>query len=255
VVAQPRALTVVAVFGLLALVVTPAGAYEVAAVQDGGSVSGSVKLVGALPKLDPLVVKKSRDVCGERRASEALVLPADKRVKGAVVLLQGVARGKKGVGDVILDTAGCVFVSHVTAVGPTDRVSIRNSDSILHNPHGVRGLSTVFNVALPGRGQVIEVTKYLKSPGVIRVRCDAHPHMSAWLVVHDSPYVAVTDDAGTFSIGDVPPGTYKITMWHAGFRPSGKDRDGRPTYDEPRAVTRTITVAPKAAATVDFELK
>ena len=53
----------------------------------------------------------------------------------------------------------------------------------------------------------------------------------------------------------MPPGTYKITMWHAGFRPSGTDRDGRPTYDEPRAVTRTITLAPKAAATVDFELK
>jgi hypothetical protein len=102
---------------------------------------------------------------------------------------------------------------------------------------------------------VIEVTKYLKSPGVIRVRCDAHPHMSAWLVVHDSPYVAVTDAAGTFSIGDVPPGIYTITMWHAGFRPRGTDRDGLPTYDEPRTVTRTITVAPKATATVDFELK
>jgi plastocyanin len=255
VVTQPRALTIVAVFGFLVLVMTPAGAYEVAAVQDGGTVTGTVRLVGALPKLDPFAVTKSRDVCGEREASEALVLSASQRVKDAVVLIQGVARGRKGVGDVVLDTGRCVFVSHVTAVGPTDRVSIRNSDSILHNPHGVRGASTVFNVALPGRGQVIEVTKYLKSPGVIRVRCDAHPHMSAWLVVHDSPYVAVTDAAGTFSIGDVPPGIYTITMWHAGFRPRGTDRDGLPTYDEPRTVTRTITVAPKATATVDFELK
>jgi hypothetical protein len=66
VVTQPRALTIVAVFGFLVLVMTPAGAYEVAAVQDGGTVTGTVRLVGALPKLDPFAVTKSRDVCGER---------------------------------------------------------------------------------------------------------------------------------------------------------------------------------------------
>src|SRR2546426_7845657 len=39
------------------------------------------------------------------------------------------------------------------------------------------------------------------------------------MIVHDSPYVTVTDAAGAFRIGDIPPGTYKVTMWHAGFRP------------------------------------
>jgi hypothetical protein len=156
---------------------------------------------------------------------------------------------------VVLDNSQCVFVSHVTAAALTERVSIRNSDPVLHNTHGFRGMPSAFNVAMPTKGQMIEVTKYLKSPGVIRVLCDAHPHMFAWLIVHDSPYFAVTDDRGTFSIGDVPPGTYKVTMWHAGFRPRGADKDGRRTYDEPRTVTREITVAPKATATVDFELK
>src|SRR2546429_4639337 len=53
-----------------------------------------------------------------------------------------------------------------------------------------------------------------------------------WILVHDSPYVAVTDERGAFRITDVPPGTYKVTMWHAGFRPKGADKDGRPVYDE-----------------------
>jgi hypothetical protein len=255
VVAQQRALTAAAAFGLMILIATPSGAYELAAVQDGGTITGTVKFVGPLPKLDPIPVSKNRDVCGERKASEALVLSAERGVKGGVVLIAGVARGKKGGRDVVLDNSQCVFVSHVTAAALTERVSIRNSDPILHNTHGFRGTPTAFNVAMPTKGQMIEVTKYLKSPGVVRVLCDAHPHMFAWLIVHDSPYFAVTDDRGTFSIGDVPPGTYKVTMWHAGFRPRGADKDGRRTYDEPRTVTREITVAPKATATVDFELK
>jgi hypothetical protein len=44
-------------------------------------------------------------------------------------------------------------------------------------------------------------------------------------------------------------------MWHAGFRPKGADKDGRRTYDDPKTLTRQLTVAPKATATVDFELK
>jgi hypothetical protein len=73
--------------------------------------------------------------------------------------------------------------------------------------------------------------------------------------VHDSPYVTVTDDKGAFQIDGIPPGAYKVTMWHEGFRARGVDKDGRPQYDEPRTVTRDITIAPKASATVEFELK
>src|SRR5438445_10029621 len=107
----------------------------------------------------------------------------------------------------------------------------------------------------PNRDQFVDITRRLTRPGVVRVRCDAHPHMFAWLIVHDSPYVAVTDDRGAFRIADVPPGTYKVTMWHEGFRPRGVDKDGRPLYDEPRTITRHVTIAPKGAATVEFELK
>jgi hypothetical protein len=245
----------VAACGLLLLVAASCFAYEVATVPDGGTVTGTVKFVGTPPRLDPIPVNKNRDVCGEHKPAEALMLSADRGVKGSVVLIEGVARGKKGASEVVLDNHQCVFVSHVTAVGLKDRVAIRNSDPILHNTHGFLGTPTVFNVALPTKGQMIEVTKYLKKPGVVRVLCDAHPHMSAWMIVHDSPYFAVTDAGGAFRIADVPPGTYKVTMWHAGFRPRGADKDGRPLYDEPRTVTRELTVAPKATATVDFELK
>ncbi|HEX6210079.1 MAG TPA: carboxypeptidase regulatory-like domain-containing protein, partial [Methylomirabilota bacterium] len=214
-----------------------------------------VKFVGAPPRLEPLAVNKNRDVCGDRKESEALVLGPERGVRGSVILLEGVGRGKKPGAELVLDNHRCLFVSHVSAVMTGERARVKNSDAILHNTHGFLGKPTVFNLALPNRDQMIEITKRLTRPGVIRVVCDAHPHMSAWLVVHDSPYYAVTDERGAFRIDGIPPGSYKITMWHEGFRARGLDKDGRPLYDEPRTVTKDITIAPRATATVDFELK
>ena len=233
----------------------PAGAYEVVPVTDGGQLAGVVKFTGAPPRLEPLPVNKNRDVCGEQKPSEALVLGPDRGVKGGVVMVEGVARGKKPGGDVIIDNHKCLFVAHVTVVMSGERTRVRNSDPILHNTHGFLGKPTVFNLALPNKDQMIDITRRLTKPGVVRVLCDAHPHMAGWLIVHDSPYLAVTDERGAFRIDDVPPGTYTVTMWHEGFRPKGADKDGRPVYDEPRTVTKEITIAPKATATLDFELK
>ena len=241
-------------FGMIA-VASAEAAYEEVAVADGGVISGVVKFAGTAPKLEPIAVNKNRDVCGERKPSEALLVGAGGGVKGSVVLVEGVTRGKKAGRDVIIDNNKCLFVSHVSAAMSGDRVRVKNSDPVLHNTHGFLGKPTVFNLALPNREQVIDITKRLTKPGVVRVLCDAHPHMFAWLVVHDSPYVAVTDEQGAFRIDGVPPGTWKVTMWHEGFRPKGVDKDGRPVYDDPRTVTRGITIAPRGAATVDFELK
>ena len=240
---------------LALLVAAPALAYEVVAVADGGTLSGTVKFAGPPPKLEPLAVNKNRDVCGEQKASEALVVGPERGVRGSVILLEGVARGKKGEADVVLDNHRCVFVHHVTVTMPGERARVKNSDPILHNTHGFLGKATVFNLALPNKDQMIEVTKRLTRPGVVRVVCDAHPHMAAWMIVHDSPYYAVSDERGAFKIDGIPPGSYKVTMWHEGFRAKGLDKDGRPLYDEPHTITRDVTIPAKGTATVDFELK
>jgi plastocyanin len=245
------ALVLVAVLAAAA----PGSAYEVVTVADGGTLSGVVKFSGAPPRLEPLAVNKNRDVCGDHKESEALVLGPDRGVRGSVILIEGVAHGKKGGTDVVLDNHRCVFVHHVTAITPGERVRVKNSDGILHNTHGFLGKPTVFNLALPNRDQMIDITKRLTKPGVVRVVCDAHPHMAAWMLVHDSPYYAVTDERGAFRIDGIPPGSYKVTLWHEGFRPRGLDKDGRPLYDEPIRITKDVTIAPKAMATLDFELK
>jgi plastocyanin len=230
-------------------------AYEAVEVTDGGSLTGVVRFAGIPPRLAPLAVNKNRELCGEQKPSEALVVGREGGVRGSVILIEGVTRGKKATGEVLLDNHKCLFVSHVSAVALGDRVRVRNSDTILHNTHGFMGKPTLFNLALPNKDQVIDITRRLRKPGVVRILCDAHPHMSAWMVVHDSPYVAVTDERGAFKIDDIPPGTYRVTMWHEGFRARGVDKDGRPQYDDPQTVSRDITIAPRSAATIEFELK
>lgn len=230
-------------------------AYEETVVRDGGAVAGVVRFNGTPPRLSPIRVNKNWDVCGQEKPSEALVLGVGRGVKGSVVMIEGITRGKKSTGDVLIDNHKCLFVAHATATMSGMHTRVRNSDPILHNTHGYLGKPTIFNLALPNRDQMVDITKRLTKPGVVRVICDAHPHMSAWMILHENPYVAVTDERGAFRIDQIPPGTYKITMWHEGFRQRGADKDGRPTYDEPLTVTKEITVTPVATTTVEFELR
>ena len=248
-------LTLLAALTAVATLAAPAPGYEVAPVPDGGAVAGVVRFAGRPPTLPPLVITRDRDACGDRKDTEALVLGSDRGVRGSVTLVQGVSRGKTGTAELVLDTYRCAFVAHVSAVMAGEHARVKNSDAVLHNTHGFMGASTVFNVAVPGREQTIDITRRLVRPGVIRVVCDAHPHMSAWVLVHDSPYYAVTDERGAFRIDGIPPGRYKVVLWHEGFRPRGLDRDGRPSYRGPRMITRTVSIAPAATATLDFELR
>ena len=103
---------------------------------------------------------------------------------------------------------------------------------------------------------MIDITRRITKPGVVRVVCDAHPHMLAWMVVHDSPYYAVTDERGAFRIDEHPA---RQLQGHDVARrlpaPTGVDKDGRPLYDEPRTLAQDVTIAPRATVTIDFELK
>ena len=176
------------------------------------------------------------------------------RTEATLVLVGGVVRGKPPAADVRLDSSRCLFVPHVSAAAPGERARVKNADPLVHHPHGRLGKPTVFNLALP-RDQMIDITRRLTQPGVVRVVCDVHPHMTAWMVVHDSPYYAVTDDRGAFRIEGLPPGSYKVTMWHEGFRPRGVDKEGRTLYDAPRTRTKDVAIAPRGTATIDFEIQ
>ncbi len=72
----------------------------------------------------------------------------------------------------------------------------------------------MINLALPKQGVVIGKKKILRKAGFLSVECDAHDFMQAWLWVVDHPYATVTPADGTFALTDVPPGAYKLKVWH-----------------------------------------
>jgi hypothetical protein len=78
----------------------------------------------------------------------------------------------------------------------------------------------VFTLSLPFRGTTIDATSRIREAGILKVVCDTHAWMLAYIHVFDHPYFAVTDERGMFSIANVPPGTYTLKAWHedAGMR-------------------------------------
>jgi hypothetical protein len=89
---------------------------------------------------------------------------------------------------------------------------IKNTDPILHTAHAYFPEGQPhFNVGLyPGRVS----RKPIVAPGVVKIVCEVHPWMSSFLVVTEHPYHAVTDAYGEYDVRDVPPGNYKLKVWH-----------------------------------------
>jgi hypothetical protein len=240
---------------LLGAAVGVAAAYTEIPVADGGTLAGVVRFTGKPVALGPIPVVDHRDGCGDGKPPQVLVLGPDRGVVGGVVLVQGVMQGKRSHVDAVLDRRGCVFAPRIVATMAGARVRVKNSDPIVHNARGVQDRVTVFHVAIPGKEQEVDITRRLTRPGIIRVVSDTAPHMAAWMIVHDSPYLAVTDERGRFRIEDIPPGIYRVSVWHEGFRRRGHDKDGRPLYEMPHTITKQVTVAPRSTATVAFELR
>jgi hypothetical protein len=231
---------IVLVFAAALALVAVAEGYEVVPVPDGGSLRGKVVYPGPPPPPRKVVPTKDREVCGSGvREVPQMLLGPDRGVQDAIVYLRKVEKGKawdRPPQPPAIDNVKCDFRPHVQVVQPGD-IEIVNSDPVLHNTHGFLDRLTVFNVALPNQGQ--RVRRLLKRPGLVRVECDAHGWMLGWVYVADNPYYALTGKDGSFTITDVPPGSYTLVAWQA--------------YTGPVEVP--VTIKPKEVVSLTVELK
>ncbi|MBI4612466.1 MAG: hypothetical protein HY720_02545 [Planctomycetes bacterium] len=220
---------------------TPAGGYRVVEVAKGAILRGAVRYAGTPPPRPPLAVDHDRETCaGHDLLSEELIVSPDGKVRNAVVWLEGVREGKAWPeGESLLDQEGCVYRPHVTAVGAGRPVKFVNSDPVIHNVNTFPRENPPLNVSLLAKGMGRPVTRTLKLPDEVKVTCDAHKWMSAWIIVRDSPYFAVTGDDGSYALEQVPPGRYTLVAWHEAL--------GR--------VERSVEVGAGATRTEDFDLK
>lgn len=215
----------------------PVYSYDEVSVINGATIKGTVKVEGHLPKLPPLEISKYKEFCRDV-PNESLIVGPGQGLRYVAVTLEGVTQGKPVEKEAVheLDNVACRFVPHVQAASVGQFVVIKNTDPILHTAHAYFPAGQPhFNVGLyPGRVS----RKPLVSAGVVKILCEVHPWMIAYFVVTEHPYHAVTDVYGEYLITDVPPGSYRLKVWHESLGTQEK----------------RIEVKAGASHTVDFKL-
>jgi plastocyanin len=135
----------------------------------------------------------------------------------SVVYLESAPRGafeQTEPGRAVMNQRNETFVPHILAVTTGTVVDFPNGDPFYHN---------VFSLSKParfdlgryptGKSQPVRFDK----PGIVRVFCEIHSHMNAFILVFSHPFFAVSDEAGRYHIDDIPPGSYNVIAWNEGL--------------------------------------
>lgn len=198
--------------------------YSAGSVSNGGTISGVVTFEGDVPEMKVLEITKDQAVCGATdKYDESLVIGEGNALKNTIVYLIDISKGKDfdKAAKVEIDQKGCKFTPHVQIVPVGKRLTMLNSDKIMHNVH-IFGSNPV-NKPQPKSRRKMPLKAVKKAEGPISVKCDIHGWMSAWITYVPHPYFAVTNEKGEFTLEDVPAGTYKLGYWHEACGTNSKE--------------------------------
>jgi hypothetical protein len=247
--------------------------YEETTVTEGGTLVGSVKLDGAVPKPKGynLMTLPDQYYCGRIsdgqgwRILQPFQVGPSGEFREVVVYLEGIDKGKPfdGGGSMHIEARDCLFVPFTTVVRDDETVTVVNMDPVMHDIQAYEtshlGARVLFNVPLPMNPQhprnfkersdaalyhkhmagapTKQLVNLSKGRRIFVMQCGFHAYMESWGVAVANPYFAKTDEQGRFIISDVPPGTYKLVLWHPYIR---------------TAIERTVTVAAKGVVEADI---
>lgn len=237
-----------------------ARSYDVLEVQHGGTLEGRVLLTGAVPEPkgfnlitfpDPAYCGRISNGKGWRLLYDFVVGP-DGGLKDAVVVVEGIEAGKPFEMSVpLIEARDCMFTPFVTIVRNGHAVEVVNMDPVMHDIQGYEtsiesGTRVLFNAPLsmnhehhrgdlyaththdPGKSLVGPISLN-KGRRTFYMQCGFHAFMESWAMAVNSPYYAVTDRTGSYKIESIPPGSYRVVIWHPQTGPG---------------VVRTVTVTP-----------
>ena len=157
----------------------------------------------------------------------------------SVVYLETAPRGAFEQNEptrVVMDQRNETFVPHVLAITTGTTVDFPNTDRIYHNVFSLsKAASFDLGRYAAGKSKAVRFDR----PGIVRVFCEIHSHMSAFILVFSHPFFATTDAEGRYRLERVPPGTYNVMAWNEGVS------------SEPMAVT----VPNAGAAELDIQIR
>jgi plastocyanin len=206
----------------------------------GGAIRGHIRVNGKLPGnpvirmgMDPMCAKLN---AGKQPVQEIVAATADGSLANVFVKLEGsFPSSPVPATPVTIDQRACIYLPRVVGARVGQVLQVRNSDALLHNVHGLSKSSNAFNVGQPVAGAVTQFQ--LKQEEImLRVSCDIHRWMTAYVGVVSHPYFATSGAAGTYAIENVPPGTYSIQAWHEQYG----------------VRTEKVSVTAGASSTIDF---
>jgi hypothetical protein len=217
---------------------TGSTASDVAPQADGAFGRGVVSGVVAFGGTPPPVAMIPNDTCHNQGArplpdETVVVNEGGKTLRNVIVYLDGVSGRYDGTQApaAVLDQVDCRYVPHVLAVQAGQTLLVKSSDPTLHNVHYRPAENPAGNFGLTQAGSDRRVTFARSEPEPVRVKCDVHPWMTAYVGVLPHPFFAVTGDHGRFEISRVPPGSYTLVAWHERYgrltRPITVGEDGK----------------------------
>ncbi|MEO8584719.1 MAG: carboxypeptidase regulatory-like domain-containing protein [Acidobacteriota bacterium] len=195
-----------------------AAAGPAAGATGAASITGKIVFEGAVPA--PEKFKMSADAfCAKAHPGDMvkqdLEIGPDKGIADVFVYVKSGINGTypPPATAATIDQRGCRYTPHVFGVVAGQNIEILNSDPTLHNIHSLPEKNEPFNLAMPVQG--MKYTKKFEKPEVmVRIKCDVHGWMSAFVGVVSHPFFAVTAADGTYAIKNLPAGTYTIEAWH-----------------------------------------
>ena len=204
------------------------------------TITGTVKFPGAAPK--PVKIDMSQDpACkGGDNTVETLVVNNGNLENAFVYVKDGLGSRTFDVPKdaVTLDQKGCRYHPHVLGIMAGQTLKVLNSDPTTHNIHPTPKDNREWNESQPPKAAAIEKT-FAREEIMLPVKCNQHPWMKMYINVVKSPYFAVTDKDGKYTLKGLPPGTYTVAV----------------VQEKLGEQTQPITVGPKESKTADFTMK
>ncbi|MDX1979104.1 MAG: carboxypeptidase regulatory-like domain-containing protein [Bryobacteraceae bacterium] len=184
-----------------------------------GAISGRITFSGPKPPRRKLRIDEDLACVHANRNGlfdESIVVNRDGALANVFVYVKKGLEGKQFTppeGAVTIDQKGCRFSPRVMGVRVGQVIRVTNSDPVTHNIHPQARMNREWNQSQPEGAPPLE-RKFVRSEVMIRVKCNVHSWMRAYIGVLEHPYFAVTGADGSFEIRDLPPGSYTIEAWH-----------------------------------------
>jgi plastocyanin len=185
----------------------------------GGRITGKIIYEGTAPKMRTIDMTREPS-CAKLYptppTSESVVTGAGNTLAGVLIYVSaGIPDEGAPSTAAVLTQKGCRYAPHILPLQVNQELRIYNEDDVVHNVFTLAKLNPDANKSqMPGAAPLTE--KYTK-PEFIPVKCNIHPWMHGTLAVLKNSHYAVSGEAGTFTLANLPPGKYTVTAWQEAY--------------------------------------